>query len=76
MADSSGEVLYLNALGQSILVLNSYEAARELLDKRSANYSDRPRSIMTKLCVHVLLFAAVYCMKPSENALCIFTGRD
>lgn len=38
-------------MGQSILVLGSYKAARELLEKRSSNYSDRPKSIMAKLYV-------------------------
>lgn len=34
--------MHLNAFGKSIIVLSSEEAARELLDKRSANYSNRP----------------------------------
>jgi cytochrome P450 len=33
-------------LGRSIIVLNSIEAAHELLDKRGANYSDRPRFVL------------------------------
>ncbi|GJE86823.1 cytochrome P450 [Phanerochaete sordida] len=37
-----GDVLHLDLLGKSIIVLNSHEAANDLLDKRSANYSDRP----------------------------------
>nr|BAL05151.1 cytochrome P450 [Phanerodontia chrysosporium] len=37
-----GDVLHLDVLGKSIIVLNSQEAANDLLDKRSANYSDRP----------------------------------
>ncbi|KAI0753249.1 CyP450 monooxygenase [Daedaleopsis nitida] len=47
--DQYGDVVYLNVLGQSLVVLGSYETARELLDKRAANYSNRPRSIMKKL---------------------------
>lgn len=38
-------------LGQDIVILGSLKAARELLEKRSANYSDRPQSIMVQLCV-------------------------
>ena len=34
--------MYLEMLGQPVIVLNSVEAAEDLLDKRSANYSDRP----------------------------------
>ena len=48
-----GNVLYLNMLGQDIIVLGSLNAARDLLDKRSANYSDRPKSVMVQLCVYL-----------------------
>ncbi|KAM5541819.1 hypothetical protein V8D89_004548 [Ganoderma adspersum] len=44
-----GDVLYLNVLGQGIIMLGSLKAARDLLDKRSANYSDRPTSVMVQL---------------------------
>ena len=42
------DVMYLNALGQPILVLNSLKAAAELLDRRSSIYSGRPRLIMAQ----------------------------
>ena len=48
---TSGDIVYLNALEQPMLLLGSYKVARELLDKRSANYSDRPDSVMAKLYV-------------------------
>ena len=48
---SEGELVYLNALGQPMLVIGSYKAARDLLDKKSSNYSDRPQSVMINLCV-------------------------
>jgi hypothetical protein len=41
-----GNVIYLHALGMPIVVLNSVEAAVDLLDKRSSIYSDRPRLVM------------------------------
>nr|ANC28043.1 cytochrome P450 [Polyporus umbellatus] len=44
-----GDVVYLNVLGQPIVALGSLKAATDLLDKRSANYSDRPTSIMAEL---------------------------
>ena len=47
----AGDLIYLDVLGQPMVVLGSYKVARELLDKRSANYSDRPRSIMAQLYV-------------------------
>ncbi|KAI1782834.1 cytochrome P450 [Ganoderma leucocontextum] len=44
-----GDVLYLQVLGQSIVVLGSAEAIFEYLDKRSANTSDRVQSPMIEL---------------------------
>ncbi|OBZ67581.1 O-methylsterigmatocystin oxidoreductase [Grifola frondosa] len=44
-----GDVMHLQLLGQSIIVLGSPEAAFELLEKRSAIYSDRPRSTLVSL---------------------------
>ncbi|KAI0306216.1 cytochrome P450 [Multifurca ochricompacta] len=40
-----GELMYISALGQSILVLNSQRVAVDLLEKRSNLYSDRQRFI-------------------------------
>lgn len=37
-----GDIVYSRVLGQHIIIINSIEIARELLDKRSAIYSDRP----------------------------------
>ncbi|EPS99055.1 hypothetical protein FOMPIDRAFT_1050962 [Fomitopsis schrenkii] len=41
-----GDVVYLRVFNKPTLVLNSVEAARDLLDKRSAKYSDRPHFIL------------------------------
>ena len=41
-----GDVIYVNALGQEMIVLNSSKAAVDILDKRSTNYSDRPIVMM------------------------------
>jgi hypothetical protein len=38
----SGDIVYSRVLGQHIIIINSIEVARELLDRRSAIYSDRP----------------------------------
>lgn len=38
----AGNVVYLSVFGNPIIVLNSIEGARELLDKRGAAYSERP----------------------------------
>jgi hypothetical protein len=37
-----GDLIYLNIAGQSIMILNSQKVAADLLDRRSAIYSDRP----------------------------------
>ncbi|TFK83325.1 cytochrome P450 [Polyporus arcularius HHB13444] len=42
------DVLYMTALGTGLLVINSFEAAHDLLDKRGSVYSDRPRLVMIK----------------------------
>ncbi|OKL56409.1 hypothetical protein UA08_08055 [Talaromyces atroroseus] len=41
--DYNSDVLYLNLLGKHAIILNSQKAATDLLDRRGANYSDRPR---------------------------------
>ena len=46
-----GDALYLNVLGQGILMLGSLKAASDLLDKRSTNYADRPTLVTVQLCV-------------------------
>ena len=38
--------MYLRVFNKPTLVLNSVEAARDLLDKRSSKYSDRPHFIL------------------------------
>ncbi len=46
MPKTDSDVLYFNNLGQSIVVLNSVQAATDLLDKRGGNYCDRPRFVL------------------------------
>jgi hypothetical protein len=49
-----GDVCYARFMNQDIIILNSYEAAVELLDRRSATYSGRPRMIMAgQVYVHM-----------------------
>ena len=46
------DILYFSTLGASVVVLNSFEAARDLLDKKGALYSSRPRLVMLKeMCI-------------------------
>lgn len=41
-----GDVNYLEVLGQPLVVLNSYSACKDLLEKRSRIYSSRPRLVL------------------------------
>ena len=38
----AGEVVHVNLFGHSVVILNTHQAAVDLLEIRSANYSDRP----------------------------------
>ena len=40
-----GDIVYVHVLGKPIVILNSIDAAKELLEKRGVNYSDRPRLV-------------------------------
>jgi len=41
-----GDVTHINVLGHDMIILNSSKAAFDLLDKRSATYSNRPILVM------------------------------
>jgi hypothetical protein len=43
---TSGDIIYLNAAGQPMIILNSQKVAADLLDRRAGIYSDRPRNIV------------------------------
>ena len=38
---TDSDIIHVDALGTSMIILNSYEVATELLDKRSSIYSSR-----------------------------------
>ena len=42
----AGDVVYAKIFRRPLLVLNSLRAAQDLLEKKSANFSDRPRLIL------------------------------
>lgn len=44
-ARKHGDVCSFSIFGNTTIVLNSLEDVTELLDKRSSNYSDRPRMV-------------------------------
>ena len=41
MVCADSYIIHVKALGTSIIILNSYEVATDLLDRRSSNYSSR-----------------------------------
>ncbi|KLO17820.1 cytochrome P450 [Schizopora paradoxa] len=41
-----GNIIYVHILGRPIVIINSLDVARELLEKRGVNYSDRPTSTL------------------------------
>ncbi|CCM02014.1 uncharacterized protein FIBRA_04090 [Fibroporia radiculosa] len=45
-AQTYGDIIHLDAMGQPIIILNSIQAAKDLLDKRSSIYSGRPHMVM------------------------------
>ncbi|EPT01397.1 hypothetical protein FOMPIDRAFT_1161685 [Fomitopsis schrenkii] len=48
-AGTYGEIVHLKTLGDHIIILNSVKVAKELLEGRSAIYSDRPNLAMLTL---------------------------
>ncbi|KAF8912053.1 cytochrome P450 [Gymnopilus junonius] len=45
-------IIHTSVAGQSVIILNSLQAARDLLEKRSSTYSDRPKfAVVNKLQV-------------------------
>lgn len=44
-AKEYGDVVFFDVLGTPTVVLNTYESAIALLEKRSANYASRPRMV-------------------------------
>ncbi|KAM5530936.1 hypothetical protein V8D89_015381 [Ganoderma adspersum] len=42
----ASDVVYLTAVGSKLLVLSSFEAGRDLLDRKGAIYSSRPRLVV------------------------------
>jgi len=46
--DIAGEIMYLDGAGQPVVVCNSLKSAFKIFERRSANYSDRPRFVMAQ----------------------------
>jgi hypothetical protein len=66
-------IMYLNALGQPIIVINSLKVAFELLDRRANIYSDRPRFIVSCDILCGSLFTAF--MPYGDVLVCPFSKK-
>ena len=62
--------MFLIALGQPILVINSLKTAFELFDRRAHIYSDRPRQIVADGILCGGLFTAF--MSYGDQLVCLF----
>jgi hypothetical protein len=57
-----GDVLHVSVFGKDFIILSTFEDARELMDKRSAIYSSRPRFVLlVEMCVFTSVLHDVYC---------------
>ena len=65
----SENIMYLYALGQPMIVINSLKAASELLDQRANIYSDRPRQIVA----HEILCGGLVSVFMAYGDLLVFT---
>ena len=41
----TGDIIYVEVFGKPMVIINSVKIAKDLLDKRSLIYSDRPRLV-------------------------------
>ena len=65
--------MYLNALGQPMIVINSLNTASELLDRRTNIYSDRPRLIVAH---EILCGGLVSAFMPYGDLLVVTLSSD
>ncbi|KAF7375517.1 putative monooxygenase [Mycena sanguinolenta] len=56
-AETYGSIVYVDALGQPMIIINSAKVANELLDKRGSIYADRPSLAMATLAAVTNSFA-------------------
>jgi hypothetical protein len=56
-----GDLIYLSAAGQPVVIINSQIVAAELLDRRAAIYSDRPHNAVSDIITGGLFFGLSRC---------------
>jgi hypothetical protein len=57
---AGSDILYMKVLGTSMVVINSVDIAMELLERRSAIYSDRVHSVVLD-DLYVMISQFLYC---------------
>jgi hypothetical protein len=70
----SGPIVYLNAAGQPIIVLNDHKTAADLFGRRANIYSDRPNNIVVSLLTGGLHIAFMH--NGDVYVLCLFILRQ
>ena len=61
---NAGDVMHVKIFGQSMVILHSLQAARDLLDKRSSIYSDRPRFVLLSELYVLSFFPSIFARLP------------
>ena len=52
----TGGLVFAKLFQTPAIIINSYDVARDLMEKRSGNYSDRPRFILiVEMYVHTVM---------------------
>ncbi|KAK8119960.1 uncharacterized protein PG998_004586 [Apiospora kogelbergensis] len=61
-----GPVMHLSMAGQPLILLSTNQAAQDLLSRRSAQYSDRPRMVMSGSSLHQRMEAPLLNVRASS----------
>lgn len=59
--NATGDIIHVHVLGRPIVILNSLESVREILEKHSANNSDRPRFVYFQELYAFMIFLLLRC---------------
>jgi hypothetical protein len=65
----AGDIVHLTALGQHIIILNSHKSVTDIMERRSAIYSDRPHNIVAAQ----ILCGGMAMVFQDHSPLCVIT---
>lgn len=60
-SNTIGDLIYIHIFGRPMIICNTFEIAKELMDKRGANYSDRPPIMAAEMYVQDTTSVLYYC---------------